>query len=327
MAVSDEQQTVRVYEYPGSLLRAFARPAVFGPTAAVIGVLVLLALPLGLWIDLRIVLAVIAVPVALWAAWQALTQPWRWELDADGLHEYRLGRDPRHYPWASIRDVQITAREVTIVTDRRTLRLSQDVPGTMALGQRLQAGQEVVANPRPPISPEEVAARLGIGVDETIKLEYHWIARHAGGVGALAAGLAFVSGLLRAGAAWDRVILQFVFTVLGVGAIMAVRRYFKRPIILSPTGVCREGGRSIAWNEVTDVLRHEGGSVRWSLATTRGRIPLPGPDADRIAEAVKQMLIDKHAGSDLPRMSDVPDNAISRAVPEVAEERGLSRAE
>jgi hypothetical protein len=65
------------------------------------------------------------------------------------------------------------------------------------------------------------------------------------------------------------------------------------------------------------------------LITTRGILNLPGsPEAERVARTVRRLLNSRTAGQTLPRMTDIPDAALSRAETlDVSAERGLSRPE
>jgi hypothetical protein len=118
---------------------------------------------------------------------------------------------------------------------------------------------------------------------------------------------------------WNKV--GILFNALGVGALTWL---MFQPVMASPWGLTRRGIR-VPWS---DVLGVDSG-VGWNVYTRAGGLRLgDGPAADRVAAMIQRMLALRAAGAVLPRMTEIPDHAISHAESaEISAERGISPAE
>jgi hypothetical protein len=277
-----------------------------GPPYLIIAVYSVVGMPFlwPLWLGLAVLL-----PLTV------LAMPYGWRLDERGLYELRFLRRPRLIPIESIRHLESDATEIRIETDQGTLCLSHELRGIRSLVAQLRVlrgEREVVGGTE--VSPEQVAEWLGIEVDG-----------HR------------VCGLTRASRA-ARYLLSALALVLLFGPMRGTSNFLPfallvpvmfwlgwrndRCTLVTAHGLLLGDGRFVPWEAVNGVPEHG------VVATDYGTVLLVGPSVSRVAGAIQRIINAREAGAVLPRMTEIPDHAISRAESaEVSAERGISAAE
>jgi hypothetical protein len=294
-----------------------------------------------------------AVLYACLALWLIGWSRFGWLLTRRGLAELRFGWW-RVIPWERMQSINLTEDHARLTLTDGDLILDRRVAGWVALALAIERRLAGAPEPQPPpeieLSPEQVAAWLGLPEGQAL----HCPSRLGRSLLVVGAGLLGFIALLnwRAGLPW---LPWFVLGFYGVEALVIwfsvnrevratpealevkqrgrVRRYawggLWRLQQYSPTfkgldepAEARAPGRLRRWFDRH--LRH------WLLETRDGQVLLPFWLGHRepLLAVIRQALAAREAGQALPRMAgDVPDSALSRAAAGVDAGRGLSRDE
>ena len=246
-------------------------------------------------------------------------RPYGWKLGDEGLHELRYGRPARLIPWSEIEGCERTDRALLVRAGQETIRLPFDVPGLRHLAGRIEDKLAGGSAQQDALTPEQVAELMAIGEDEALPVGLHVALR------------LFVAGQMVGGAAW----LLAMAPAFGVPylawtalfpAWMGLHAWdMTRPPSATASGIDWTGHSFVGWDEVSDWRRV---GLAWELKTGLGPVLIYGRHARRVIDGLERLREAAEQGAILPRMTDVPDHAISRAESaEVSAERGISPAE
>jgi hypothetical protein len=237
-------------------------------------------------------------------------------VDDDGIREFFLGQPPRLHPWETVGPVQTDGRGCVISPRLLTqYRLSWSVPGARELLTEIERHRPPEPGEVTTIEPEQVAEWLGIALDESLVVRAPKMQRNMMVI-SCAAVIGAVMLVVRLGPPY------LAWMCLGqLGLLMLTWQNVLKRFSATPWGL-RQGRKEVAWHDVL------GRSV-WHVQTRQGSLYLPGGEnSERVVSTIQRILDARRAGAVLPRMTDVPEHALSRADSvEVSAERGISPAE
>ena len=253
-----------------------------------------------------------------------------WRVDEDGLHLLRVGvvapslRRSTLFPWDCIHGVQLDARELRIATSDRTIRVSALVPGIREMAAELRSGLGLEDQPtKREVTPTLIADWLGIEPEGSLPCSARPMVRF-GIVAYLAACAAF--GVVAAVVQPLEPAIRWVVGSFGAFIGLTAWLVWRCTSSTVTSHGIQNADRVVPWSAVNGVER--AGVVGWTLWTDHGFVYVWGRNGRYVAQAVEKMLQARQSGAILPRMTDVPDHAISRAESaEVSAERGISPAD
>ncbi|MBI2297721.1 MAG: hypothetical protein HYU66_01995 [Armatimonadetes bacterium] len=249
----------------------------------------------------------------------------------------------RRYPWDCVEQVESRDDGARIHTTRGTIEVGPGVQGGRLLLDRVIAelDQRREQSTSPTVSPQQIAAWLGIGPEETLVVESQASPKQrrqgiligGGCLGALVGVPLVILGFAQGGGAlWWPIgsvwLVSVGLTMAKLSGLEVLR------IEASAEGlyvVRRRGMARLAWSAIQTISRF--GEARqapvWRLVAGKVTVLLSenDPCAARLIHAIQQALDARRGGAALPRMSGASDAAISPVSASVSAERGVSRAE
>ncbi len=272
------------------------------------------------------------LPVAVLWAWPR----GRITTDADGI-TWRVGQQRGRLEWREVETVAMDGDGLRVTGGGQELRLERATRGLCRLASALQEGRQrqAVEASTGALDASTIADRLQIPVEGTLEVRPRaWRRNQQLLLGCLAAvPLLALPLLLRAAPPstgpplWTLFVQALVLVpVISVAGLANRRRSLLRTsasgLIVAETLTTE---RFVPWSSVWAKR-----TTWWRtlIDTDAGTIVLDtNREADRrIVEVVDHLLAARAAGRPLPRLSDVPEAALSRARVAVEVERGISRA-
>ena len=240
-------------------------------------------------------------------------------VDDDGVVEHFVDGSTRRHGWDEVRPVESYGHCCVVCLGLHHHRFGWSIPGVRQLIAEIHNRRPGATAAEESVTPEQIAEWMGIEVDELLV-----VGLPPGQRIVLSAVVAIDLLLVLLGVALRHPYLAMMN--LGQLAIMMVlwRAMFRR-FTATPWGL-RYGNKTARWQDVVGLTHSSPG---WMVQTTQGQLYLPGGRNSEPVKLAIQHVLDAHLkGAALPRMTDVPDHALSRAESvEVSSERGLSRSE
>ena len=231
----------------------------------------------------------------------------------------------RLYPWEVIERVEETPNTFLIHTTHGVVRLEPKDPSSRRLARRVQEGLAVEAGEADHVSASRIEAWLELRPGQDLVVgpdkRSRWMAVLWGAC--MVVPLLFTFGV-------DSSVLTYLFPLfLALGIVLPLVGHLVEGdrAIVDARGLQWSQNSTADWADVTAISR-DGVGWRVSTDSDAGGVYLAGPNAERVAAAIEQLLAARRTGAVLPRMGVVPETALSRTGAEdVAAERGLSRPE
>lgn len=263
--------------------------------------------------------------------------------DDGGLTERRwLARD-WHVPWEGVRGVRLEPDQAVIDTDRGELLLDGRDDGWREFAREVRSQARQQTDPRRELDSAQIDELLGLTPGAWLEVHSPGELQPARPSGWLLLELCAVSALLIGVLDWlivsdrvpDAAVERVWLAVAVLGALYACLRWCRQwelaqlpQVHASAVGLRVRGPlgwRTLAWHDLTAV---DGQAERFvfTLGGSDVQIPRAWPGATELAGAANAVLRARRRGLHLPRLGEVPANALSlaRESGDEAAERGLS---